>query len=149
MRVYKMISKRKGAREFFRAHSDERLPSFLDGLLSELTVEEEALSRRLEDFGVSRYYDKRIYYLTMAGIKKLDRMIAVGFDPRSVSKEVLYEELLIGNDYRQFDVYAKATFDALVARGFAFDETDLIVLDERIEPALKDLPALIRGETDN
>ena len=52
----------------------------------------------------------------------------------------------IGADDRQFDVYAKSTFDALVARGFAFDESDLIVLDERMEPALKDVPALIRGE---
>ena len=36
-----------------------------------------------------------------------------------------------------------------VARGFALDEADLIVLDERMEPALKYLPALIRGENDD
>ena len=45
----------------------------------------------------------------------------------------------IGADDREEDVFAKSTFGALVARGFAFDEADLIVLDERMEPALKDL----------
>ena len=53
----------------------------------------------------------------------------------------------IGHDGRPFDVFAKSTFDALVARGFAFDEADLIVLDEKIEPALKDLSARIIGDS--
>ena len=53
----------------------------------------------------------------------------------------------IGTDDREDDVFAKTTFDALVARGFAIDEADVIVLDERMDPALKDLvPAFIRGE---
>jgi hypothetical protein len=85
----------------------------------------------------------------MADIDYLDRMIAVGFDPRAVSKEDLYEGMRIGLDDREFDAFAKSTFDALVARGFSLDEADLIVLDERMEPALKDLPALIRGESND
>ena len=53
----------------------------------------------------------------------------------------------IGTDDRKDDVFTKTTFDALVARGFAIDEADVIVLDERMEPALKDLvSAFIRGE---
>ena len=105
-------------------------------------VREEALRRRLADLGMSCGY-KCIYYLTMADINELDRMIAFGFDPGAVSKESLYEELMIGNDDRQCDVYAKSTIDALVARGFPFAEADLILLDERMESALKDLAARI------
>ena len=63
--------------------------------------------------------------------------------PRTLSNERLYG--MVGVD----NVFAKSTFDALVARGFALDEADLlvIVLDERMEPALKDLSALIRGDS--
>ena len=64
-----------------------------------------------------------------------------------LSKEDLYGTMGIGTDDREDDVFAKSTVDALAARGFAIDEAGLIVLDERTEPALKDvLPALIRGE---
>ena len=146
--VFEAASKRRGTREIFRKQSCARLPTFLNRLLDEFMVEEEALSDRLEDLGMN-CEDKGIWYLTMADIDDLDRLIAVGFDPRAVSKESLYGGVHIGEDYRQYDVYAKSTFDALVARGFAFDEADLIVLDERMEPALRDLPALIRGETDD
>ena len=82
----------------------------------------------------------------MHDLDYLDRLIDVGFDPRAVSKESLYGGMYIGYFGRHYDVYAKSTFDALVTRGFAFDEADLIVLDERTEPALKDLSTLIRGE---
>ena len=91
--------------------------------------------------------EKDIWYLTMHKLNDIDRLIAVGFDPRAVSKESLYDSMQIGGDDRQYDVFAKSTIDALVARGFALDEADLIVLDERMEPALKGLPAMIRGET--
>ena len=144
--VCEMISKRKGAREIFRKDSGRRLPNFVDDLFKGFTVKEEALSDRLEDFGMS-CGDKNIWYLRMADINELDRLIVLGFDPRAVSKGILYEGLSIGYDDRRYDVLAKSTIDALVARGFAFDEADIIVLDERMEPALKDLPALIRGET--
>ena len=143
--VFEVISTRNGAREVFKKESDDYLLPCLDNLFKGFTVKEEALRRRLADFGMS-CGDKNIWYLRMAGINKLDRLIALGFDPRAVSKGILYEGLSVGYDNRRFDVYAKSTFDALVARGFALDEADLIVLDERMEPALKDLPALIRGE---
>ena len=44
--------------------------------------------------------------------------------------------MIIGRGDRKHNVFTKSTFDALVARGFALDEADLIVLDERMEPAL-------------
>ena len=140
--VVEATSKRKGSREIFQKESGNILPTFLDERY--FSIEEEALRRRLTDFGVrSRHHT--LSYLTMAGINELDRLIALGFDPRAVSKDFLYETMGIGIDERIFDVFAKSAFDALVTRGFALDEADLIVLDERIEPALKDLPALIRG----
>ena len=142
--MYEIISNREGAREIFQKASGARLPAFLEFCLTanNFVVREEALRRRLADLGMSCGY-KCIYYLTMADINELDRMIAFGFDPGAVSKESLYEELMIGNDDRQCDVYAKSTIDALVARGFPFAEADLILLDERMESALKDLAARI------
>ena len=154
--VVEATSKRNGAREIFRKDSD-LLPEFLRRRIKRFPIEHEvsaeskeeaALSRRLEDFGMS-HEDKYIYYLKMHELSELDRLMSFGFDPMAITKERLYEELEIGEDDRQYDVYAKSTFDALVARGFAFDEADLIVLDERMDPALKDLSARIRGETDN
>jgi hypothetical protein len=150
--VFEAISKRKGARELFRKESADCLFTFLEDCFKEFSIkdgpkETAELSHRLANFGVrwSDSEDKGIWYLTMSDIEYLDRLIAVGFDPRAVPKNILYDFLLIAEDNRQFDIYAKSTFDAFVARGFAFDEADLIVLDERMEPALKDLPALIRG----
>jgi len=149
--VFEALSKRKGAREVFRKASDNVLPEILvQVLIKEFPIERHpkskekaALSRKLADFGM-RCEGKATQYLTMSAITHLDRLIALGFDPRSVSKANLYREMGIGGDLRMFDVYAKSTFDALVSRGFALDEADLIVLDERMEPALKDLPALMR-----
>ena len=103
------------------------------------------MRRKLADLGV-RVEEPRVCFIETSDLNELDRLIAVGFDFNMLSKEDLYGIMDIGADDRQFDVYAKSTFDALVARGFAFDESDLIVLDERMEPALKDVPALIRGE---
>ena len=149
--VVEAASKRKGSRKVFKKESDEFLSDFLSRRLSVFTIEEGALWHRLTDLGMSYDgdEDKGIWYLTMHDLSEIDRLMAFGFDPRAISEEILYEALEIGNDGRPSDAFAKSTFDALVARGFAFDEADLIVLDERMEPALKDLPALIRGETDN
>ena len=71
-------------------------------------------------------------------LARLDRLAAIGCEPIAISKEDLDKILKIGRDDRKHDVFTKSAFDALVARGFALDETDLIVLDERMEPALKD-----------
>ncbi len=156
--VYEMISNRSGAREVFREKSEDYLLTFLGRRLNSFNIfeyaepkEEEALSRRLADLGMRcKGKEMLAWYLTMPNIEHLDRLIAVGFDPRAVSMDILKEiNSGIDPDFH-FNVYAKSTFDALVARGFAFDETNLlVVLDERIEPALKDIPALIRGETDD
>ena len=148
------IARRKGAKEIFRAESGDYLTYLLDGRFDTFPIEgakleeDEALRRKIHYLGVeSEDPDVNVWFLKASDLTELDRWIAVGFDPRAVSKEDLYEMMHIGTDDRSGDVYAKSTFDALVARGFAFDEADLIVLDERMEPALKDLSALIRGDS--
>ena len=148
--LFEAIAKREGARKVFRDCSELRLNEFLwihrrRHTVNNTEAEEEVLRRRLADRGV-RAEEPRVCFMQTSDLVNLDRLIAVGFDPKMLSKEDLYGIMDIGADDRQFDVYAKLTFDALVARGFAFDESDLIVLDERMEPALKDVPALIRGE---
>jgi len=146
------IARRKGAKEIFRAESDYYLPSFLEQRFDTFPIrgakskEDEALRCRLADLGVeSEDPDVDVWFLELYDLIDLDSWIAIGFDPRTLSKERLHGILHIGRDDRANDVFAKSTFDALVARGFAFDEGDLIVLDERMEPALKDLSALIRA----
>ena len=98
---------------------------------------------RLTEAGVGE--SRRVQYLTFEDLKRLDNLIDVGFDPRSISQEDLYRGFLIGSQRRKYDVFAKVTFDALVSRGFAFDENDVIVLDEKKEPVLSKLPELIPG----
>ena len=143
--VFEAIANREGSREMFRNHSGEYLLETLDDFLHFHSVGNEVLRRRLADLGV-RIKEPDLRYVVTSDLEYLGRLIAIGFDPRAVSKKDLYGLLHIGTDDRSGDVYAKSTFDALVARGFAFDEADLIVLDERMEPALEDLSALIRGE---
>ena len=136
-----MIAKREGARDVLRKYSVEfhsiisvRFPyAFL--LVNAESEEEEALRRRLAGLGV-QIEPPRVRYLETDALDDLDRLIAIGCDPSALSKEDLDEVLAVGRDGL---VFAKSTFDALVARGFALDEADLIVLDERMEPALKDL----------
>ena len=120
---------------------EERRPSYL-GVVSK---EEEELRLRLADLCVSANRPG-VFYLEAGLLNDIDRLIAVGCDPKAISKEELYYMMDIGMQDRGCDVYAKTTFDALVARGFAFDEADLIVLDERIEPGLDRLRKEIRRE---
>jgi len=141
--VLEVIAKREGARDVLRKHSAEFhsiISVFSHAFLLENaeSEEEEALRRRLADLGVQidQIEPPRVRYLTTDALDNLDRLIAIGCDPSASSKEDLDEVLTVGRDDR---VFAKSTFDALVARGFALDEADLIVLDERMEPALKDL----------
>ena len=142
------IARRRGAKEIFRAESDYYLPRFLEQRFDTFPIrgaeskEDEALRCRLADLGVqTEDPDVDVWFLELSDLIDLDRWIAVGIDPRTLSKERLYG--MVGVD----NVFAKSTFDALVARGFAFDEADLIVLDERMEPALKELSARIRGDS--
>lgn len=150
--VYETIAQRKGARELFRANSqclarllNYRLLDEFNGGDINSKEEEEALRSRLEKLGITSE-NKVVCYVKRSDLNILDRYISLGFDPRAVSKEDLHAVIQIGMSDRHFDVYAKATFDALVARGFALDEADLIVLDERVEPALKGLTAKINEE---
>ena len=80
-----------------------------------------------------------VQHLGSLVLERLDQVISYGFDPKDISKAVLYKEFRIGQNNREFDVLAKCTFDALVSRRFAFDAKDLIVLDEKTEPGLKGL----------
>jgi len=143
LEVLEVIAKREGARDVLRKHSAEFhsiISVFSHAFLLENaeSEEEEALRRRLADLGVQidQIEPPRVRYLETDALDDLDRLIAIGCDPSASSKEDLDEVLTVGRDDR---VFAKSTFDALVARGFALDEADLIVLDERMEPALKDL----------
>ena len=150
--VLENVAKREGSREAFRKASSDLSSYFLDEyfhahlLENAESKEEEALRHRLTDLGV-RTGEPCVCYLNTSNLIDLDRLIAVGFDPKMIPKNDLYEMMIIGEDSREHDVFAKSTFDALVARGFAFEEADLIVLDERTEPALKELSARIRGDS--
>jgi hypothetical protein len=155
---FEKVGKRDGARALFRKYSayyhdiilhvnlgqngfhlwntetedDEDLRRRIYGTESK---EEEELRFRLADLGVSSNRPG-VFYLDTGLLADIDRLIAIGCDPKAISKEELYSMMDIGRDDRGCDTIAKTTFDALVARGFAFDEADLIVLDERIEPGL-------------
>ena len=107
---------------------------------------------RLSEAGAKRgehsyhhHQRRQVQYLTVDALERLDDLIGAGFDPRSISREDLYSRYQIGTERRTYDVFPKATIDALVSRGFAFDEKDLIVLDETKEPVLSKIPELIRG----
>ena len=134
-----VIAKREGARDVLRKHSAEfhsiiSIQSPRAFLLENAeSEEEEALRRRLADLGV-QIEPPHVRYLDTDAFDDLDRLIAIGCDPSALSKEVLDEVLT--DPWSDCRVFAKSTFDALVARGFALHEADLIVLDERMEPAL-------------
>ena len=153
---YRFFRKRANAKKAMDDASTEKLVSTLiygDGGESPIRYlhldeeneddeDESKLAVKLQGMGVTNV--TKVQYLDEIGMKELDRVISYGFDPKAMSKADLYGEFCIGQDDREYDVFAKCTFDALVSRGFAFDAKDLIVLDERSEPGLKRLPALIR-----
>ena len=161
--VHETIAEREGARKIFRKQSSVEICRFLAPRLYGFGVgesnfcfinesnhheakEQETLRQRLEDLGVAPEA-QIVRYLQNSTLTLLDRMIAVGFDSSAVSKKDLYMATSIVRDDKLFaNVFAKSTFDALVARGFALDEDDVIVLDERTEPALKDPLEDIEGE---
>lgn len=108
------------------------------------------LLRRLTQAGATsggeyEWPKRRAQYLTVGTLARLDDLIGAGFDPKCISREDLYYSYNIGAARREFDIFVKATFDALVSRGFALDENDVIVLDETKEPVLAEIPGLIRG----
>ena len=84
-----------------------------------------------------------ISYLDRKDLARIDRFIKIGADPKNVSTTYLYNMLEIGFKDRRNDVFAKGTFDALVARGFPLNKADFILLDERTEPGLGFIAARI------
>jgi len=112
---------------------------------STVSHSQKELRKRLDEMGFTAPESTGIQYMTLDGLSKIDDMVELGLDPRDISREELYEDFRVGYEDRSFDVFAKSTFDALVSRGFAFDEKDLVILDEIKEPALSQIPSLIRG----
>ena len=150
--VYDIITRRPGAVGKMREYSGEYL---IDHMLNEEWKYVELnshsdLMQRLSEAGLTGRLSKYpcVQYLTKKALEQLDDFIAFGFDPSAISKEDLYERMDIENIWRGENVFTKSTVDALVSRGFAFDENDLIVLDETKEPVLSEIPSLIRGGVD-
>ena len=155
---YRMLRKRSNVKKAMDGVSAKRLLDTLlagrDPIIGYLYLEtenesdgdESELAVRLQGMGVTDELHEgiKVQYVDDRGMDELDRVISLGFDPKAISKADLYGEFCIGQDDREYDVFAKCTFDALVSRGFAFDAKDLIVLDERSGPGLRRLPALIR-----
>ena len=88
-----------------------------------------------------------VKYLTNRQCKDFDDLVQAGYDPTAVSRETLYERLLIehheGNRYSQ--VWAKSSFDKLLSLGFDVNEEDFIIVDEKNEPALRRLCHELHG----
>ena len=128
---------RQGFKERCRELSEKYLVGFVLASLSEFDIKDDGLCERLQNMGVTAKY-KVYLYLDSDGMAKTDRLISLGFDPKSVSQEYLYDQLQIGRNDREYDVYDKSTFEFLVSRGFPLAEADLILLDKSKEPALKE-----------
>ena len=109
------------------------------------TIECLSLKERLEKAGVGKEDFLGVLYLTKRKLEEIDEVIQLGYDPYSIPKEILYKEFQIGAHGRRCDIFAKSTFEALVSRGFAFDEKDVIILDEQNEPALNGLVKKMNG----
>ena len=144
-----ILAERQEFKERCRELSEEYLVSFIRVSLFEFAIKDDGLCKRLLNMGVTAtdlylqgkgvFVPKELMYLNSDGMAKVDRLIALGFDPKSVSQHYLYDHLMIGISNRRYDVYDKSTFEFLVSRGFPFAEADLILLDKTKEPALKEL----------
>lgn len=146
------LSKRPGAKASIKKHSTEKLVNFLNDSMeyyfwfdeADSHDDAKALTKRLQHQGIGDNW--RAQYLALSSIRRLDALIDAGFDPKAISKADLYQDFQIGVSDRSYDIFAKTTFDALVSRGFPFEGTDLIILDETKERALKKLSNLIKAE---
>ena len=155
--LYEIIAKRPLSKVAIRASSENHLCQFVYTRLRDCYIAKHEIKgkqllakllsqNRLCDVDGR---DLRVNHLDKMGISTLDKMIALGFDPRAIPKDRLYLRLRIeiGESWEHADVFAKSTVDALIARGFNLDPKDLIILDEETEPVLKKkLPGLIRKE---
>jgi len=57
----------------------------------------------------------------------IDRMIALGFDPKTIPKRTLYDRLAL--DLRWGSIVEDTTLHSLISRGFPLDPDDLVVID--------------------
>ena len=167
VKIYELIaSKKPNSKVIFKAASERPLCEFTLGtywrhwyitddeikgykLLEKVRAQLQMSTVDSEiSFNSFRYMSIPISYLNKTGLSALDRMIALGFDPRVITKERISSRIGIGNSLTM-GVITKSTVDALSARGFQLDPKDLIVLNEKTEPALKDkLPDVIKEEDD-
>ena len=153
--IYGIIKRRTGGKQMMQKYAGLFLiDTFLNNEIEYFELEGDDpdradLLRRLTQAGATGgeygWPQRRAQYLTVGTLARLDDLIGAGFDPKCISREDLYYSYNIGAARRRFDIFAKATFDALVSRGFALDENDVIVLDETKEPVLAEIPGLIRG----
>lgn len=79
-----------------------------------------------------------VWYMDRSSLNFIDRMIAAGWHPNA---SVSWFRIWVPGV--SCECIAKGTYDALVSRGFPTSESDNVVLDELVEPALKSLPALM------
>lgn len=153
IKIYELIAQRPHPKELFRAASERKLFGVvLHSRLVRYTIRKnEKEGKKLHEKLRTQHdvdtesYGGYVQFLNKAGIFELDRMIALGIDPRGIPTEQTNIRFGIGGKGRYGDVFAKSTVDALIARGFNLDPMDLVILDEETEPALKDeLPDQIR-----
>ena len=85
-----------------------------------------------------------VYYLTNHDFVMLDRIIAVGFDPSAIQRHIVSRQYISEFTNR---AVARRTIINLYSRGFHLPKT--IIVDERAEPALRSVPALISGESES
>ena len=141
---FSLFKKRKNAKKAMDAVAARKLVQTLREeyylyLDEEDTEASRALVAKLRNLGVTG--EKQVQFFQKGALKRLDQLISFGFDPKVAPKAAVYDAFLIGEIDREYDVFAKSTFDALVSHGFCLDAADLIVLDEKVEPALKGLPS--------
>ena len=81
-----------------------------------------------------------VLYLERWCLDYIDRMLAVGWQPTASHKDQRWSHFLLSLLHNQG--VTKSTFDAFVSRGFPFRKSDCIILDDKVEPALREIPAL-------
>ena len=131
VRSLEIIGNREGAKDIFTEQQNFcclLLLPFLRGLESfnfDKHPEEGKLLKRVLS-------NRNVLFIPFQELEHLDRMISLGISPMAIPKNAICKVM-----HNRSNVMIKSTFDALVRRGFALDEEDFIVLDERVEPALQ------------
>ena len=116
------------------------IPRFtLGGVKTSADQDKVELRDRLLRLGADTFRGEVVVeFLKKSSCTFIDRVIAVGWRPATMS---MYRNG--SHDYFDNWPIAKTTFDFLVSRGFPLKKSKCIVVDEKIEPALRELNALI------